>query len=147
MNFSKIAAVVFGIIFIAILYSIIYQALRIMNKDVKGGGRRKQPSSNKKMQGLEVVDVSEEVNVKKGSVIPVRSTVSIGRKEGNSIVLTDVHVSGNHARLTIKNNVLYIEDLNSTNGTFVNGKKISGRVKLLGNDEVKIGTTTFKVLG
>ena len=144
MNFSKIAAVVFGIIFIAILYSIIYQALRIMNKDVKGGGRRKQPSSNKKMQGLEVVDVSEEVNVKKGSVIPVRSTVSIGRKEGNSIVLTDVHVSGNHARLTIKNN---IEDLNSTNGTFVNGKKISGRVKLLGNDEVKIGTTTFKVLG
>lgn len=147
MNFSKIAAVVFGIIFIAILYSIIYQALRIMNKDVKGGGRRKQPSSNKKMQGLEVVDVSEEVNVKKGSVIPVRSTVSIGRKEGNSIVLTDVHVSGNHARLTIKNNVLYIEDLNSTNGTFVNGKRISGRVKLLGNDEVKIGTTTFKVLG
>lgn len=147
MNFSKIAAVVFGIIFIAILYSIIYQALRIMNKDVKGGGRRKQPSSNKKMQGLEVVDVSEEVNVKKGSVIPVRSTVSIGRKEGNSIVLTDVHVSGNHARLTIKNNVLYIEDLNSTNGTFVNGNKISGRVKLLGNDEVKIGTTTFKVLG
>lgn len=147
MNFSKIAAVVFGIIFIAILYSIIYQALRIMNKDVKGGGRRKQPSSNKKMQGLEVVDVSEEVNVKKGSVIPVRSTVSIGRKEGNSIVLTDVHVSGNHARLTIKNNVLYIEDLNSTNGTFVNGNKISGRVKLLGNDEVKIGTTKFKVLG
>ena len=147
MNFSKIAAVAFGIIFIAILYSIIYQALRIMNKDVKGGGRRKQPSSNKKMQGLEVVDVSEEVNVKKGSVIPVRSTVSIGRKEGNSIVLTDVHVSGNHARLTIKNNVLYIEDLNSTNGTFVNGNKISGRVKLLGNDEVKIGTTTFKVLG
>ena len=145
MNFSKIAAVVFGIIFIIILYAIIYQALKIMNKDVKGGGRKRQ-TSNKKNYGLEVVEAIEDSNIQKGSVLPIRSAVSIGRKEDNSVVLTDLHVSSNHAKLTVKNNILYIEDLNSTNGTFVNGKKIQGRVKLFSNDEVKIGTTTFKVL-
>lgn len=146
MSFSKIAAVVFGFIFIVILYSIIYQALKIMNKDVKGGGKKKQ-STSRKTHGLEVIESVDDTSIKKGSVIPVRTNVTIGRKEGNSIVLNDLHVSGNHARLVIKNNVLYIEDLNSTNGTFVNSKKIEGRVKLFINDEVKIGTTTFKVLG
>ncbi|MGG7178224.1 FHA domain-containing protein [Clostridium paraputrificum] len=145
MNFSKIAAVVFGIIFIIILYSIIYQALKIMSKDVKGGGRKRQPTS-KKTHGLEVLEAVEGTNIKKGSVIPVRSTITVGRKDDNSIVLSDQHVSGNHARLVIKNNILYIEDLNSTNGTFVNGNRITGRVKLFGNDEIKIGTTNFKVL-
>lgn len=145
MNFSKIVALVCGIIFIIILYSIIYQALKIMNKDVKGGGRKRQTAS-RKSYGLEVVEVAEGANVKKGSVIPVKTTITLGRKEENSIVMTDPHVSGNHARLVIKNNILYVEDLNSTNGTFVNGKKIDGRVKLFGSDEVKIGTTTFKVL-
>ena len=146
MSFSKIAAVVFGFIFIVILYSIIYQALKIMNKDVKGGGKKRQPTA-KKTHGLEVIETGENTSVKKGSVIPVRTNVTLGRKEDNSIVLSDLHVSGNHAKLVIKNNVLYIEDLNSTNGTFVNSKKIEGRVKLFINDEVKIGTTTFKVLG
>lgn len=116
-----------------------------MNKDVKGGGRKRQTAS-RKSYGLEVIEVAEGANVKKGSVIPVKTTITLGRKEENSIVMTDPHVSGNHARLVIKNNILYVEDLNSTNGTFVNGKKIDGRVKLFGSDEVKIGTTTFKVL-
>ena len=42
---------------------------------------------------------------------------------------------------------LLIEDLNSTNGTFVNDKKINGRVKLFSKDIVTIGTTKLKVLG
>ena len=85
--------------------------------------------------------------MKKGSVIPVRNDITIGRKEDNSVVLNDQHVSGNHAILSIRNEALVLEDLNSTNGTLVNGKKISGRVRLNINDEIRIGTTKFKVLG
>ena len=96
---------------------------------------------------MEVIEISEEGNLKKGSVIPVKGIITIGRKEDNSIILQDLHVSGNHAKLIVKNNVLLIEDLNSTNGTFVNDKKINGRVKLFSKDIVTIGTTKLKVLG
>lgn len=147
---SKIAAVIFGIIFIIILYVIIYYALRIMYKDVKNGDgkRRRTPNQvKKKTIGIEVVFVSIPGDLKKGSVIPVRNDITIGRKEDNSVVLNDQHVSGNHAILSIRNEALVLEDLNSTNGTLVNGKKISGRVRLNINDEIRIGTTKFKELG
>jgi len=145
MSFSKLSAVVFGVLFIILLYAIIVYALKIMNKDVKSGGKRK-PSSAKKSFGLEVVAVTENTSLKRGTVIPIRISVTIGRKEDNSVVLADQHVSGNHARLIIKNNILFIEDLNSTNGTYVNDKRISGKVKLFGKDDIKIGSTSFKVL-
>jgi len=145
MSFSKLSAVVFGVLFIILLYALILSALKIMNKDVKSGGRRKQ-SSEKKSFGLEVVEVTENTSLKRGTVIPIRISVTLGRKEDNSVVLADQHVSGNHARLIIKNNILFIEDLGSTNGTYVNDKRIVGKVKLFGNDYIKIGSTSFKVL-
>ncbi|WP_294349168.1 FHA domain-containing protein [uncultured Clostridium sp.] len=145
MSFSKMSAVVFGIAFIIILYVIIYYALKIMYKDVKGGGRRRT-SQGKKSYGIEVMEVVGNSNLKKGAVVPIRGIVTIGRKNDNSIVLSDQHVSSNHARFVIKNNILFIEDLNSTNGTYVNGKKVEGKVKLFGKDEIKIGSTSFMVL-
>ncbi len=146
MDFSSLTKIVFGIIFIIILYVIIYYALKIMYKDVKGGGRRRAPMK-RKSYGIEVLKVEQHNDLKVGSVIPVRNEVTIGRKEDNAITLSDPHVSGHHARLLIKNEILYVEDLNSTNGTLVNGKKINGRVKLFAKDEIEIGTTVLRVLG
>ena len=145
MSFSRMSAAVFGIAFIIILYVIIYYALKIMYKDVKGGGRRRT-SQGKKSYGIEVMEVVGNSNLKKGAVVPIRGIVTIGRKNDNSIVLSDQHVSSNHARFVIKNNILFIEDLNSTKGTYVNGKKVEGKVKLFGKDEIKIGSTSFMVL-
>ena len=145
MSFSRMSAAVFGIAFIIILYVIIYYALKIMYKDVKGGGRRRT-SQGKKSYGIEVMEVVGNSNLKKGAVVPIRGIVTIGRKNDNSIVLSDQQVSSNHARFVIKNNILFIEDLNSTNGTYVNGKKVEGKVKLFGKDEIKIGSTSFMVL-
>ena len=145
MSFGKVATFISGIIFIILLYVIIYYALKIMYKDVKGGGRRRT-SQGKKSYGIEVMEVVGNSNLKKGAVVPIRGIVTIGRKNDNSIVLSDQHVSSNHARFVIKNNILFIEDLNSTNGTYVNGKKVEGKVKLFGKDEIKIGSTSFMVL-
>ena len=49
-------------------------------------------------------------------------------------------------RYIVKNNNLYIEDLNSTNGIYVNGERIEERLSLLADDEIKIGSAIFKVL-
>ncbi|MBY6929562.1 FHA domain-containing protein [Clostridium botulinum] len=146
MDFSKISAGIFGAIFIVVLYFIIYYALKIMYKDIKGGGRRRRPMNSRGSFGLEILKPGESSDLKEGSVIPIRNDLTIGRKEENSISLSDQHVSGNHARVFVRNTGLFIEDLNSTNGTYVNGNKIRGKQKLSNKDEIRIGTSTFKVL-
>ncbi|MDU3645795.1 MAG: FHA domain-containing protein [Clostridium perfringens] len=143
--FSKLMTWVFGIIFIVILYSIIYYALKIMYKDVKGGKKKKAPG--KKAHGLEVLKTISNGTLGIGSVIPVTSTISIGRREDNSIVLNDHFVSSYHAKIYVKNNDFYLEDLASTNGTFINDSKVEGRVRLKVNDQIRMGSTVFKVIG
>ena len=146
MDFTKAMAGIFGLFFIVILYVIIYYALKIMYKDVKNGGKRRRPSNSNKHYGLEVISVDDNLDLKEGSMIPIRSDLTIGRKEGNSIVLLDQHVSGTHAEIIVRNNKVYLEDLHSTNGTFLNGKRISGKVQLSNKDEIRIGTSIFKIV-
>jgi pSer/pThr/pTyr-binding forkhead associated (FHA) protein len=145
MGFSKLMTIVFGVAFIIVLYFIIYYALKIMYKDVKGGGRRRQ-SSTKKNYGIEVLSVGENSNLEEGSILLLNGVITIGRKEGNTIKLTDQYASGNHAKIVVKNNEILIEDLNSTNGVFINDEKVSGYAKIRGNDKIRIGSATFKVI-
>jgi pSer/pThr/pTyr-binding forkhead associated (FHA) protein len=70
---------------------------------------------------------------------------SIGRSSASDIVLkSDDFASGRHAQLTRHGGLLYVEDLNSTNGTFVNGRKTVGATPLRHGDTVRVGSTTFR---
>jgi hypothetical protein len=72
-------------------------------------------------------------------------SVSIGRSAGSDIVVkSDDYASGRHAQLSRHGGLLYVEDLGSTNGTFVNGSKAVGATPLRDGDTVKIGSTTFR---
>lgn len=146
MSFSRIIAGIFGLIFIVILYVIIYYALKIMYKDVKNGGKKRRPPVAKGNFGLEIIDSGNVRTLKEGSIIPIRSDLTIGRKDDNSIVLNEQHVSGKHARIIVRNDSLFIEDLNSTNGTYLNGTKMNSKTRLSNKDEIKIGNVVFKVL-
>ena len=145
MSLNRITSFIFGIIFIVILDIIIYYALKVMYKDVRTGKKSKRRRVTQ-AHGLEIIKSTPKESLKNGSIIPVRETLSFGRKEDNSIVLNDEFVSGYHAKIYTKNNIFFIEDLGSTNGTFVNGTKIDGRVKLSVNDEVRLGNIVFKVI-
>lgn len=69
----------------------------------------------------------------------------IGRAAGLDMVLHDDLVSNEHARIEIANNVVWLEDLRSANGTFVNGKRIE-RVAIVPGDRIVIGGNTIEVL-
>lgn len=145
MSFGKLFTFVFGIIFIILLYVIIYYALKIMYKDVKTGGKSKNNNSGIRY-GIEVIQTGVNSTLEQGVVVPIRGIITLGRKVENTIVLTEPFVSGNHARIYAKNNNLYVEDLNSTNGVYVNNERIEEKYKLIADDEVKIGSAIFKVL-
>jgi len=76
----------------------------------------------------------------KTTVVPlIRDEITIGRKEGNTIRLTERNVSRKHARIMRSNGTVAIEDLGSYNGVRVNGTRISQRTPLTVSDRVQIG--------
>lgn len=144
INFSNFRFI-FTILILAIIYFIIFFAIRVMYKDVKNQGRRKV--TKRKSFGLEVISPGENSNLKTGAVIPVRGDLTIGRRDDNMLVISDPYSSGHHARIYLRNGEYVLEDLKSTNGTLVNDEKIVDIAVLSPGDEIKIGNCIFKVIG
>ena len=74
-----------------------------------------------------------------------KDRTSVGRRPYNDLVIDNLAVSGEHAVLQMSGNEVYLEDLNSTNGTFVNGKAVKKQL-LQNSDTVEIGKYTIKYL-
>ena len=70
--------------------------------------------------------------------------IIIGRDSDNDIQIDNIAVSREHARIVRGPNYYFIEDLNSTNGTFVNGKKINKKY-LIEHDEISIGKHALQI--
>ena len=77
-------------------------------------------------------------------MVPNKEIV-VGRSSDLDMVLVEEMVSRKHARIAYENDAVMIEDLGSTNGTFVNGEKIK-RAQLKEGDRVLIGTSILKVI-
>ncbi len=71
-------------------------------------------------------------------------SATIGRRNTNDLIISDKAVSGNHCELTFVDGKVYIEDMNSTNGTFIDGERIS-RKELKNGDIIILGKMSFKV--
>jgi hypothetical protein len=71
----------------------------------------------------------------------------IGRGEGCLVVVNEAMVSRKHARIVLSGAHLYIEDLGSANGTYVNRDRVQGRHELFAGDRIFIGTCEMEVLG
>jgi transcriptional regulator with GAF, ATPase, and Fis domain len=71
--------------------------------------------------------------------IPDEGEVTIGRGAASTIVVDDDQVSRNHARIRRRADIIEIEDLNSRNGTWVNGERLDAKRRLISGDEVSIG--------
>lgn len=72
-----------------------------------------------------------------------KDRTSVGRRPYNDVVIDNLAVSGEHAVLQMSGNEVYLEDLNSTNGTFVNGKAVKKQL-LNDSDLVEIGKYKIK---
>jgi hypothetical protein len=77
--------------------------------------------------------------------IAVDKQILIGRSSDLDMVLVEDMVSRKHARIAMQTDQIWIEDLGSTNGTFVNGEKIK-RARLKEGDRVLIGTSILKLI-
>jgi pSer/pThr/pTyr-binding forkhead associated (FHA) protein len=84
----------------------------------------------------------------KNNIIPAATKLTIGRDKMNTIVIYDSMISRFHAVIQKINHAYFIKDLNSTNGTLVNGKKVPGDkyVRLNPNDVIQLGRTDLSFI-
>ena len=83
-----------------------------------------------------------------GGVFPLKPNkqVVVGRSSDLDMVLVEDMVSRKHAKITSQDGKVLIEDLGSTNGTFVNGEKIARPTRLKEGDRILIGTSILKLI-
>ncbi len=81
-----------------------------------------------------------------GRMFPIEGTNVIGRDPHCDIIVGGAHVSRRHAEFQIRSGQLWVKDLGSSNGTFVNGKR-NDETALQNGDEVKFDAMIFKVVG
>ncbi|MGB9839663.1 FHA domain-containing protein [Thermovenabulum sp.] len=113
---------------IGLLYYLLYNFLKIMIMDIREYDQ----------EGPGYFLQTEE-----GKEIPLLKVTTIGRAVDSDIVIDDPYLSSKHALIYKKGNSLYIQDLKSTNGTFLNGVKIRKPVKLKENDVLVLGSKKY----
>jgi len=109
------------------------------NTIISGSNLGKRLGGIKKRETLEILY--------QGKSYPVACKITIGRDPGNHICIHDSMVSRYHALIQKIKDSYFVKDLNSTNGTFVNGGKVPGGkyLKVAPGDLLKIGRTEITV--
>jgi pSer/pThr/pTyr-binding forkhead associated (FHA) protein len=105
-----------------------------------GGGGRRAPTRKRGTPRLVVVEPKE----RKGRVYDLAEEQTVGRAAGCQITLDDTYTSQLHARVFAKDGSWYVEDLGSTNGTYLNAKRVTSPLALKRGDRIKIGATVME---
>ena len=83
---------------------------------------------------------------KAGAEVPLSGEeITIGRSADSSLIIRDDYTSTHHARLMLWNGQWMVQDLDSTNGTFLDGRKVSAPVPVPLNTPIKVGATSFEL--
>jgi len=142
------------IAFLALLYLFIVLIARSATKDIGGAPQESivlgAAEANRLRAELGVRPARFEVvaspDLESGATIELAGPTVVGREAGTGIRLDhDDYVSARHARIEPRLDGTWLEDLGSTNGTYVNGARVDGGRKLQTGDLVRIGSTELQL--
>lgn len=129
------------LVFVALIYLFIFRIFTALLADLQFKGLFQRAANE--CGRLEVLTGAE--NLTRGSVFKVDGKgLRVGRGKHNDIVLPDHFASIDHAVFRLQKGKTILEDLGSTNGTWVNGEQIHSPVQMVAGDYVKIGSITFQ---
>ena len=80
-----------------------------------------------------------------GRTYPLADELTVGRASGCQVTLDDTYVSQIHARVFARDGQIYVEDLGSTNGTYLNRRKVAGPMLVSPGDRVQVGSTVMEL--
>ncbi|NDB17931.1 MAG: FHA domain-containing protein [Actinobacteria bacterium] len=156
MNELLLTAIRFG--FLGLLWVFLIMVVTVLRRDLRaaastGGAsttgtrreRRERAASQRgqrnQAKSLEILDGP----LAGATMALTGADVTIGRAPDCSIVLTDDYASSKHTRLRRVDDTWFVEDLESTNGTWVNRKRITAATAVSAGTVISVGRTSFKV--
>jgi len=126
--------------FLALIYLFLTAVVRVLIRDLRAASR--EPATE---LGRLIVIASPSGEPPAGAVFPLDVVTTIGRDVNNAIVVDDPFASAEHATLTFRGRSWYVEDLGSTNGTFLNGNHVEGTAPMGYGDEVQVGEVELRL--
>jgi hypothetical protein len=156
---SEIALTVIKVLFLALLWLFILSAVSVIRSDLFGKtvAAPDQPrpqelesppppvKKTRRARGDPRIVTITGGNQAGMSADLAGGLVLIGRGADCQLILDDDYVSTRHARIVAGENGIYIEDLGSTNGTYVNGQRITAPTSVTLADTVRIGKTVMRL--
>ena len=145
--------------FLALLYLFFIRVVRAVWAEVSGrneaaaaapaaarqprnwGGAARGGGTGRAAGRLRVIEPADT----KGQIYELADELTVGRAGGCQITLDDTYVSQLHARLFRREGQLYVEDLGSTNGTYLNRKKVTAPIAIRKGDRLQIGKTVMEL--
>lgn len=126
------------LIFLALIYLFLWQIARSIRAHVGPG----QMSRSGRSAAEVVVVRSDTIS---GQRFPLGSPAVVGRSKDADIVIDDPYASDLHLRFSLQDGTVVLHDLGSTNGTYVNGRRVTVPTSLSRGDAVQIGKTVLEV--
>ncbi|HEU4572924.1 MAG TPA: FHA domain-containing protein [Candidatus Limnocylindrales bacterium] len=140
MDAFLLAIWVVRIAFLALLYLFLFFVVRALLRDLRAATR--EPSTE---LGRLVVVASPHGDPPLGASYPLDAVTGIGRDVNNAVIVDDPFASAEHAMLTFRGRAWYVEDVGSTNGTYVNGSRVDALAPVGFGDEIQVGQVRFRL--
>lgn len=135
--------------FLALLYLFLWRVVRVVIGEMRapavedGAGASRRESRGRRGVRLRILDPPAH----EGELYQLGEELTVGRGGGCGIVLPDdSYVSTVHARVFRRGNDVFVEDLGSRNGTYVNGDPVTSPTRLRRGDQVQFGQTVAEVV-
>jgi pSer/pThr/pTyr-binding forkhead associated (FHA) protein len=141
---------VFKIVLLALIYLFFARVLWAVWSEVRTpvtttGKMVGVRGKTKKRHGVSVF-VIVEPRQHRGASFTLSNSLTLGRVADNDIALDDdTFMSSHHARIEIRPEGVWVVDLDSTNGTFVNGQRVTGDRSLRKGDRLQVGSTVLEM--
>jgi hypothetical protein len=147
-EFSETALTILKYLFLALMYLFLARVVRVVVLEMRSpaainAGEVAPAKGTKRVARLRILEPAAH----QGETYPLGDELTVGRGGGCGVVLPDdTFVSTVHARLFRRGSDLFVEDLGSRNGTFVNGKPVQSPTRIRRGDRVQFGQTVGEVV-
>jgi Na+-transporting methylmalonyl-CoA/oxaloacetate decarboxylase gamma subunit len=155
---SPLAIQLMRFAFLVLLWLFVWGMVRVIRTELRTSGAPRVPVAAKPRRAKKPTTAEQrpargrvsQLVVTAGSLAGTRIALTgkpilIGRADDSTLVLTDDYASTRHARISENNGVWYLEDLGSTNGTYVGQSKIDGPLPLEAGVVIRIGKTAMEL--
>ena len=136
-------AIIVKYVFVLLVYMFILSIVKLVYLDITDA-RRSDMAQKGGYAYLKLINLRRNLKFKMHESYSIKENAIIGRSKRCHIYIDDPHLSKSHARIFLRDGSFYVMDLDSTNGSFLNGRRLPKQpVRIKDSDKLSFGNVSF----